>query len=60
MSISQNSDEKKDTGWKGRVLNFKVNRELKQEFRSFAIANKISLVDLFKEGFELSKEKRLK
>lgn len=39
-------------------LNFKVNSEFKKEFKGFAVSEGISMTDLLKEGFALSKEKR--
>ena len=39
-------------------LNFKVSLEFKKKFKGFAVAQGISMTDLLKEGFELSKRKR--
>jgi hypothetical protein len=39
-------------------LNFKVSAEFKKEFKGFAVAQGISMTDLLKEGFALSKKKR--
>lgn len=39
-------------------LNFKVSLEFKREFKGFAVSEGISMTDLLKEGFALSKEKR--
>ena len=41
-------------------LNFKVSPEFKREFKGFAVLEGISMTDLLKEGFALSKEKRKK
>ena len=41
-------------------LNFKVSPEFKKEFKGFAVSEGISMTDLLKEGFALSKEKRQK
>lgn len=45
---------------KGTSLNFKVSPEFKKEFKGFAVAQGISMTDLLKEGFTLSKKKRQK
>ncbi len=44
----------------GISLNFKVAPEFKKEFKGFAVAQGISMTDLLKEGFALSKERRSK
>lgn len=41
-------------------LNFKVSPEFKREFKGFAVSEGISMIDLLKEGFALSKKKRPK
>ncbi|RWB26421.1 hypothetical protein [Mesorhizobium sp.] len=41
-------------------LNFKVSPEFKKEFKGFAVSQGISMTDLLKEGFVLSKKKRQK
>lgn len=43
---------------KGKSLNFKVNPEFKKEYKGFAVAQGMSMTDLLKEGFALSKKKR--
>ena len=43
---------------RGISLNFKVSPEFKKEFKGFAVAEGISMTDLLKEGFALSKKKR--
>lgn len=40
------------------TLNFKVTCEFKREFKGYAVSQGISMVELLKEGFELSKRKR--
>ena len=39
-------------------LNFKVSPEFKKTFKGFAVSEGISMTDLLKEGFALSKKKR--
>lgn len=41
-------------------LNFKVSSEFKKEFKGFAVSEGISMTDLLKEGFALSKKIRQK
>lgn len=43
-----------------KSLNFKVSDEFKREFKGFAVAQGISMTELLKEGFVLSKQKRKK
>lgn len=50
-------DTAADAG-KGISLNFKVSPEFKKEFKGFAVAHGISMTDLLKEGFTLSKKRR--
>ena len=37
-------------------LNFKVSPEFKREFKGFAVSEGISMTDLLKQGFALSKK----
>ena len=37
-------------------LNFKVSPEFKKEFKGFAVSEGISMTELLKEGFALSKK----
>jgi hypothetical protein len=39
------------------TLNFKVTGEFKREFKGYAVGRGVTMVDLLKEGFELSKKK---
>jgi hypothetical protein len=43
---------------KGSSLNFKVSPEFKKEFKGYAVSRGITMVDLLKEGFALSKKRR--
>ncbi len=45
---------------KEKSLNFKVSEDFKKEFKGFAVSQGISMTDLLKEGFALSKKKRQK
>src|ERR1017187_393417 len=40
------------------TLNFKVTTEFKKEFKGYAVSQGITMLELLKEGFELSKQKR--
>lgn len=40
------------------TLNFKVTTEFKKEFKGYAVSQGITMVELLKEGFELTKRKR--
>jgi hypothetical protein len=39
-------------------LNFKVTTEFKREFKGYAVSQGVTMVELLKEGFELSKRER--
>ena len=43
-----------------KSLNFKVSPDFKKEFEGFAASQGITMTDLLKEGFALSKMKRQK
>lgn len=53
-------DESGQEPEKGVSLNFKVSPEFKKEFKGYAVAQGISMTDLLKDGFALSKKKRQK
>jgi hypothetical protein len=40
------------------TLNFKVTTDFKKEFKGYAVSQGVSMVELLKEGFELTKRKR--
>ena len=40
------------------TLNFKVTTAFKKEFKSYAVNQGVTMVELLKEGFELSKATR--
>jgi hypothetical protein len=44
-------------GSEAETLNFKVTAEFKREFKGYAVGRGVTMVDLLKEGFELSKRK---
>ncbi|MBP0441289.1 hypothetical protein [Tianweitania sediminis] len=43
-----------------KTLNFKVSLDFKKEFKGFAGSQGITMTELLKEGFALSKKKRQK
>lgn len=43
-----------------KTLNFKVSLDFKKEFKGFAVSQGITMTELLKEGFALSKKKREK
>lgn len=43
---------------KGSSLNFKVTPEFKKEFKGYAVSQGITMAELLKEGFALSKKRR--
>ncbi len=53
-------DENAVDSEKGTSLNFKVSPDFKKQFKGFAVAQDLSMTDLLKEGFVLSKKKRQK
>lgn len=40
------------------TLNFKVTTEFKREFKGYAVSQGVTMVELLKEGFELTKRER--
>lgn len=40
------------------TLNFRVTTDFKKEFKGYAVSQGVSMVELLKEGFELTKRKR--
>lgn len=51
-----------DTAVEGenKTLNFKVHPDFKKEFKGFAGSHGLTMTDLLKEGFALSKQRRQK
>lgn len=43
---------------RGVTLNFKVSPEFKKQFKGFAVSEGVSMTELLKEGFVLSKARR--
>jgi hypothetical protein len=40
------------------TINFKVTTEFKKDFKGYAVSQGLTMVELLKEGYELSKQKR--
>lgn len=53
-------DESSQEPEKAVSLNFKVSPEFKKQFKGFAVEQGISMTDLLKDGFALSKSERQK
>ncbi|MBB4577223.1 hypothetical protein [Rhizobium lentis] len=62
MAQSKNDSSADQDRAKGAVkletLNFKVPVEFKKEFKGYAVAQGVTMLELLREGFELSKAKR--
>ncbi len=58
MTTPVDAGENQTDGEHSASLNFKVSPEFKKQFKGFAVANGVSMTELLKEGFMLSKEKR--
>lgn len=57
-SHSDNPEDENLSESDNKSLNFKVSSDFKKEFKGFAVAQGITMTDLLKEGFALSKKKR--
>jgi len=57
-SQRKNKDRMPSTSTDTETLNFKVTPEFKKEFKGYAVSEGVTMVELLKEGFELSKRKR--
>lgn len=40
------------------TINFKVTTEFKKEFKGYAVSQGMTMLELLREGFDLSKQKR--
>ncbi len=60
LSISEATDQsrQRELSLRLETLNFKVSPAFKKAFKGYAVSQGMSMVDLLKEGFELTKEKR--
>lgn len=59
MASSQDNDPASADS-ENKSLNFKVSPDFKKEFKGFAVSQGITMTDLLKEGFALSKKQRQK
>jgi hypothetical protein len=58
-TVSRRATEKSPSAAVGtETLNFKVTSEFKKEFKGYAVSQGMTMGELLKEGFELSKRKR--
>ena len=62
LASSRTDPADEDHGGDGenKSLNFKVSPDFKKEFKGFAVSQGITMTDLLKEGFALTKKKRQK
>ena len=56
MQAGRNASRDGDKG-NLSTLNFKVSFDFKREFKGYAVSRGITMVELLKEGFALSKER---
>lgn len=57
---SKNGVESRSTEKENKTLNFSVSVDFKKEFKGFAGAQGLTMTELLKEGFALSKKQRQK
>ena len=57
-SQRKNKGKPPSTAIDTETLNFKVTTEFKREFKGYAVSQGMTMVELLKDGFELSKLKR--
>ncbi len=55
-----NQDDRPTADGENKTLNFKVSPDFKKEFKGFAVSQGVTMTELLKEGFALSKKKRQK
>ena len=59
-SLGKHEAIEKSVDGDNKTLNFKVSLDFKKEFKGFAGSEGITMTELLKEGFALSKQKRQK
>jgi hypothetical protein len=57
-SQRKSKDKSPSTAVDTETLNFKVTTEFKKEFKGYAVSQGMTMLELLREGFELSKRKR--
>ncbi len=57
-SQRKNKERSPTTAADAETLNFKVTTEFKREFKGYAVSQGVTMVELLKQGFELSKRER--
>lgn len=55
---AQSDRERAASNEKLETLNFKVPEDFKKAYKGYAVAQGMTMVDLLREGFELSKARR--
>jgi hypothetical protein len=54
------SEEQGGGASENKTLNFRVSPDFKKEYKGYAVAQGMTMTELLKEGFALSKKKRQK
>lgn len=57
-SQRKNKEQSPARATDAETLNFKVTTEFKREFKGYAVSHGVTMVELLKQGFELSKRER--
>jgi len=52
------AEETKEESSATETLNFKVSADFKKAFKGYAVSQGMTMLELLREGFELSKQKR--
>ena len=60
MALKRSESRAEAGADKDQTLNFRVTAEFKKAFKGYAVAQGISMTDLLKEGFVLSRKARKK
>ncbi len=58
QTVSDTNRDRPPTTNKIETLNFKVPADFKKAFKGYAVAQGMSMIELLREGFELSKAQR--
>ena len=53
-----NNEIPRSTTVNTETINFKVTNQFKKDFKGYAVSQGLTMVELLKEGFDLSKQKR--
>lgn len=56
--LRKNKERLPATAVDTETLNFKVSTQFKKEFKGYAVSQGMTMLELLREGFEFSKQKR--